>query len=34
MVGFGYPFDSLLRMTFSELAAWMQPAIERNKQTQ
>lgn len=34
MVGFGYPFERLLQMTFTDIAAWMTTAIERNKQTQ
>jgi hypothetical protein len=31
LVGFGYPFERLLKMTFSELNPWLKVAIERNK---
>ncbi len=29
LVGFGYPFGELRRMTFTELSEWLQVAIER-----
>lgn len=29
LVSFGYPFESLIRMTFSELKEWLEVAIER-----
>lgn len=34
MVGLGYPFERLLRMTFSELRPWLNTAIERKKPKQ
>jgi hypothetical protein len=30
-VGFGYPFPSLMAMTFTELTEWLEVAIERIK---
>ena len=29
LVSFGYPFGSLMQMTFSELTEWLDVAIER-----
>lgn len=34
LVGFGYPFGDLRRMTFTELAEWLDVAIERVTRSQ
>lgn len=34
LVGFGYPFERLMKMTFSELRPWLEVAMERSKQQQ